>query len=503
MTAGRVADGEGPWTGRLLARNHGMMASFSPALTEGLTARQIDEDFDALPRHGASRSQAESDDDAGRPRPTSTVAVVGAGISGLCCAHELSRGGVDVVVFERADHVGGRMATRIRDGFHFDIGADHLSEHYVYLRSLCAELGVTWEDMQRFDYAVVRDGHPTPLRQAVGRWSRVKMAIQSMRGPKGTDVFDLDTVAEHDTRNAYEFVFEHTGREAVEYLIDGFCAAYQFHDAHEISVGTLFALMESLRTRLDDWDLRRTTGGMSALPEALAAGLDVRLHSPVSMVQSPGESSGVVLRTPAGAELYDAVVLATTATAARQILASPTEAQRRLLSAVRYSSTISTSFRVELDRLPEGTLFWVPFAESARIASFANEAMKGRDLIQGNRSLLSVWLHEEFARKLMARPDAWIFAAVSEALGDVCPWIPTANLRPHDLQRWPQAEPKFYEGYLRLVRSFQEDHQGAGGIYLSGDYLNAPWTEGAARKGRDVAHRILAHRDDAGARRRP
>jgi protoporphyrinogen oxidase len=242
---------------------------------------------------------------------------------------------------------------------------------------------------------------------------------------------------------------------------------------------------------------------MSALPEALAAELDVRLHSPASMVRSLGESRGVVLRTPEGAEQFDAVVLATTATAARQILASPTDAQRRLLNAVRYSSTISTCFRVDPDRLPEATLFWVPFRESARIASFANEGMKGGDVVKGNRSLLSVWLHEEFASKVMARPDEWIFAAVSKALGEVCPWMPTADLSPHDLQRWPQAEPKFYEGYLRLVRTFQEDHQGAGGIYLSGDYLNAPWTEGAARKGRDVAHRILEHRNDAGARRRP
>lgn len=444
--------------------------------------------------HRRARPLDRSGDDFGCHEPPSRVAIVGAGIAGLCCAYELSRRGVEVVVFEEAGHVGGRMATRVREGLHFDVGADHLSEHYTYLRSLSAELGVPWEAMRHFDYAVVRDGQPAPLARAVGRWSRFKMALQGMRGPRGTDVFDLDTVAEYDTRNAYEFVFERTGRDAAEYLIDGFCAAYQFHDAHEISVGTLFALMESLRTRLEDWDLCRTTGGMSALPEALAARLDVRLRSPVSMVRTMGESGGVELRTPAGPEQYDAVVLATTATTARRILASPTDAQRRILDAVRYSSTISTSFRVDPDRMPKGTLFWVPFAESVRIASFANEAMKGPDLVKGGRSLLSVWLHEEFARELMERADHEIYAAVVEGLVEVCPWLPTAHLSPHDLQRWPEAEPKFYQGFLRLVRDFQENDQGIGGVYLAGDYLNAPWTEGAARRGRDVARRIVVGR---------
>jgi renalase len=50
------------------------------------------------------------------------VGVVGAGISGLAAARELTRAGHDVVVWERHDHVGGRIETLEIDGYTFDTG---------------------------------------------------------------------------------------------------------------------------------------------------------------------------------------------------------------------------------------------------------------------------------------------------------------------------------------------------------------------------------------------
>jgi uncharacterized protein with NAD-binding domain and iron-sulfur cluster len=108
----------------------------------------------------------------------SRVAVVGAGISGLTCAYELQKGGADVVVYESSDHVGGRMSTRVKDGLYFDIGADHLCDHYVHMKSLCAELDIEWEQMRHVEYAVIRDHEAVPLHQAVGWWSKMKLAMQ-------------------------------------------------------------------------------------------------------------------------------------------------------------------------------------------------------------------------------------------------------------------------------------------------------------------------------------
>ena len=69
------------------------------------------------------------------------VAVVGAGIAGLLAARKL-RDHCDVVVFDKARGVGGRMATRRIGSATLDHGAQFLTTHTDRFASLVAE----WED---------------------------------------------------------------------------------------------------------------------------------------------------------------------------------------------------------------------------------------------------------------------------------------------------------------------------------------------------------------------
>src|SRR5262245_62020056 len=56
------------------------------------------------------------------------VIVAGAGIAGLACASQLSKGNFDVVVLEAAGRSGGHILTihdRLADGLYADAGAKH------------------------------------------------------------------------------------------------------------------------------------------------------------------------------------------------------------------------------------------------------------------------------------------------------------------------------------------------------------------------------------------
>jgi renalase len=55
------------------------------------------------------------------------IAVIGSGIAGLACASRLAASGHEVVVFERADAVGGRIATLKTEVGGFDHGAQYLT----------------------------------------------------------------------------------------------------------------------------------------------------------------------------------------------------------------------------------------------------------------------------------------------------------------------------------------------------------------------------------------
>lgn len=50
------------------------------------------------------------------------VAVVGGGISGLGASYELAKAGVNVVLYEKEDYLGGHAKTVHFDGIDLDLG---------------------------------------------------------------------------------------------------------------------------------------------------------------------------------------------------------------------------------------------------------------------------------------------------------------------------------------------------------------------------------------------
>ncbi len=76
------------------------------------------------------------------------VIVVGAGVAGLVCAADLSRNGVDCLVVEASDGVGGRVRTDVVDGFRLDRGFQILLTAYPQVR---ARLDLDALDLRRFE----------------------------------------------------------------------------------------------------------------------------------------------------------------------------------------------------------------------------------------------------------------------------------------------------------------------------------------------------------------
>ncbi|MFI5802933.1 NAD(P)/FAD-dependent oxidoreductase [Streptomyces sp. NPDC051561] len=71
------------------------------------------------------------------------VVIVGAGVAGLCAAHQLINAGVTVSVLEAAPYVGGRMSTERVDGFRLDRIGQVLSTAYPELQRTPGLEGLT------------------------------------------------------------------------------------------------------------------------------------------------------------------------------------------------------------------------------------------------------------------------------------------------------------------------------------------------------------------------
>ena len=62
-----------------------------------------------------------------KPKRISSVAIVGAGMAGVSCGVALSKSIPSVKIFEKSHTAGGRMMSRVRDGYEFDCGAQYFT----------------------------------------------------------------------------------------------------------------------------------------------------------------------------------------------------------------------------------------------------------------------------------------------------------------------------------------------------------------------------------------
>ena len=130
-----------------------------------------------------SRARGVTDYVAGMALPgTADVAVVGAGLAGLAAAVRLQASGVDTIVVEAAEAVGGRVRTDTVDGFRLDRGFQLLNPAYPEAARL---LDLEALDLRPFDagVAVSRGGR----RHVLGDPLRMPSSLPlSLTAPVGS-----------------------------------------------------------------------------------------------------------------------------------------------------------------------------------------------------------------------------------------------------------------------------------------------------------------------------
>ena len=409
------------------------------------------------------------------------VIVVGAGLAGLPCAKVLAERGVEVVIFEASDGVGGRVRTDERDGFLLDRGFQvYFTAYPVSKRHLDHES----LNLRAFDPgAIVRRGRKEsvlsdPLRDP-------KALVPSLLSGAATFPDKLRTlalvagslpegaVAAGEIDGADSSSLEYLrGYGFSERVIDDFYRPFYGGIFLDRSLSTSSRVLRFTFKMLATGKTAVPARGIGEIPKQLAARLPVgavRTNSPVRSLLRDG---GRVVGVEVGGEEHeaDAVVVATDAPIAGRLAgaAAPEESVGQIC--VYYAADgIGSGKKIVLNAEDEG---------------FVNNAVKisavAPSYAPSGQHLLSVVALGGFGLS-----DAEIYR---RGVADVTRWDPEADLTPLAVYRVPYAQfsqPPGVHERLPLIRT------GTPGLVLAGEYTEDSSINGSMLSGEKAAGEVM------------
>jgi oxygen-dependent protoporphyrinogen oxidase len=455
-----------------------------------------------------------------------TVVIVGGGIAGLATAFELHRRSVPFTLIEGSDRAGGVVWSERVGDYTIDGGPDALLVQKPDGIRLCQELGLadrlipTSLPRQAF---IQRGGrlHPLPAASVLGIPTRpgpfIASRLFSLQG-KLRMAAELFVPRKEDDRDESigAFMRRRFGAEAATYLAEPLLAGIHAGDVDALSVRALFprfteaerlhgSLLKAFRRpqpapAAADGPFRSLPGGLSELIDALVAALpppSIRLRTRVAaVVRDP--AGGFILDTDTGDRIpARAVIIATPAYVASQILRDLDDDLARHCSGVKYSSTATVALafaREQVGHPLNGSGFVVPRVENSGILAASWLSSKWSHRAPAGRVLLRTFVGGSRDPLALDRSDPELIARSMRAIRPLLRIAGEPILQ--RVYRFARASAQHEVGHLERMQTIDRRLGHHPGLFLTGSGFRGVGIPDCIADGRATATQVSTWLED-------
>lgn len=451
-----------------------------------------------------------------------SVAIIGAGITGLTAAFYLKRKGVPVMVYEASGRVGGVIQSVRKDGWLAEFGPNTLLETSPKISQFIRDAGLESRRLNTDPKAearyVVRYRRPVTMPS-----SQLGIFTSELLSFKGKLALLREPFVKARRDNVEEtvaeFVTRRLSQEFLDQMVDALVAGIYAGDPHKLSVQQALPKLAALEEKYGSLIKgqffgareRKRTGevakdrapkfsfdeGLQVLPDTLAAQLGdaVRLNTPVTELTQ--FAKGWKLNVPADSHgsrtEHSAVIYAGTAF---RLAGLKLDAQMplsfRAFSEIRYPPVASVVLgfrREDVEHSCAGFGMLIPKVEGFKIlgAIFSSSLFPNR--APAGHILLTSYVGGERHPGLASLPPEKLVAMVCEDLRGLL------GVRGQPVFQhcafYPKAIPQYNVGYGRFKELMSEIESHAPGLFLAGHYRDGVSLSDSIVSGMNVAERIV------------
>jgi oxygen-dependent protoporphyrinogen oxidase len=427
-----------------------------------------------------------------------SIAIVGAGITGLTAAYRLKQRGSRVVVYEAADRIGGAIKSERRNGYLAELGPNSIGAPSAEVTALFTELKL---DPRRVPAApaastryIVRRGRLVRLPMSPPELLTSRLFSNSAK----LAIFGEPLIEASDStvdESVAAFVRRRFNQEVVDYLANPFVAGTFAGDPEQLSLrhalpqlqalertqGSLVkAFVQMMKQRRANSQNQGGPGsvmsfrdGLQEIPDALARELsaEIRLRAPVTQLRqsSRGWTIGAAFQTP---ELYDAVIYAAPAHSLDEIdLDLPGGERLSTLSSIVHPPVAVLALGFKRDQIShplDGFGFLTPEVERRRVLGVVFSSTIFPERAPDGHVMLTAFVGGSRDPDFVQADPQTLTARVLDDLRILLGAQGEPTFRA--VQVWPKAIPQYVLGYGRFKDIADEIERRNPGLFLAGTY---------------------------------